>query len=887
MKIRLLIIVLFCQSFVQEIKSQACSDVPVINNFTPITGFIGSTVTINGANFDPINISNNVVYFGATRASVIDATFGQLKVIVPVGASTAPISVRNKCGLVAYSSVAFNGVFCPTPLNSQTYAASSSISPVSPYVLNVTTGSYNMISADFDLDGKPEIVSAGLSGANISVAINKSTVGNLLFTTLNLTDNNPRSPRAADMDGDGKLDLVTPAGVHRNTSSGPGNVSFAPIVSKNDVASYQIDVADINNDGKLDIIGSDGDLKVALNTSSGPGNISFLPAQTILTNFGSCTGVRAADIDKDGKIDFFGSQGSNNRGASARNTTIPGSTTVTFEPAEYWASDDPNDALGVGQYPYRLMMADFDKDDKIDFASPNYSGATSVAVWRNNSVIGDIRFDQVKNFASPSANYRIGVGDVDGDGRPDIVTKSSSSNVFSAYRNISTGNGDINFAQRIDYQDTYASGEISGIVIGDLDGDYVPDIALSGTSSRSIRIYRNRSVQVDTENPIAKAKNIIRGLGTTGSVTISAEDIDDGSSDACGIANIVLSKTIFTCSDIGSNTVTLTVTDRSGNVSTTNAIVNIQAAAIITTGQTTVCAGQTVTMTANEGDNYQWYKDGTLINGATLRSYTASVSGAYTVQVTNNAGCSGISVPTQVTINLAPTITVIPNGQTFICGSQKPELIAAESSLYQWIKDGTDIAGVTQRSFIPSVVGDYKVRVVDFFGCTATSDAINVTSGNPPVLGITRNASPVLNNSIINLGTVNKGQPFSSIFTLSNSGQSNLRISMVEFTGTGSSGFSVATPVVPFEVGIGASSDLNVTFNPSEAGTSTVQMRIISNDCSVQNFIVNYTATTPENSPPTDFSISASSVNENVATGTTIGSLSATDVDAGDTFTYS
>ena len=41
------------------------------------------------------------------------------------------------------------------------------------------------------------------------------------------------------------------------------------------------------------------------------------------------------------------------------------------------------------------------------------------------------------------------------------------------------------------------------------------------------------------------------------------------------------------------------------------------------------------------------------------------------------------------------------------------------------------------------------------------------------------------------------------------------------------------------------------------------------------------------NEAPTDFSISASSVNENVATGTTIGSLSATDVDAGDTFTYS
>ncbi|KAI9550175.1 hypothetical protein GHT06_003547 [Daphnia sinensis] len=269
------------------------------------------------------------------------------------------------------------------------------------------------------------------------------------------------------MDGDGLLDLVTPAQVFRNTSTGIGNIGFDAAFDKSDVAGYQIFVGDVNNDGKLDIMGSDTDFKVALNTSTGPGNISFGAAETIISNFGRCTGARAADIDGDGRIDFFGSQGGDNRGASTRNTTVPGSSVVSFEAVEYWATDDPSDdaTYGVGQFPYRLMMADFDKDEKIDFASPNFMGATSIAIWRNTSKVGDIDFATVKNYQSPGSNYRIGVGDVDGDGFADIVTKSSGENIFSTYKNISTGPGDISFEARIDYRDTFSNGEVSGIVI--------------------------------------------------------------------------------------------------------------------------------------------------------------------------------------------------------------------------------------------------------------------------------------------------------------------------------------------------------------------------------------------------------------------------------------
>jgi PKD repeat protein len=57
-------------------------------------------------------------------------------------------------------------------------------------------------------------------------------------------------------------------------------------------------------------------------------------------------------------------------------------------------------------------------------------------------------------------------------------------------------------------------------------------------------------------------------LDENGEATISVADIDGGSSDNCGIEDISLNITDFNCTHIGSNTVTMTVTDINGNVST-------------------------------------------------------------------------------------------------------------------------------------------------------------------------------------------------------------------------------------------------------------------------------------------------------------------------------
>ncbi len=80
----------------------------------------------------------------------------------------------------------------------------------------------------------------------------------------------------------------------------------------------------------------------------------------------------------------------------------------------------------------------------------------------------------------------------------------------------------------------------------------------------------------DKVKPVVLAKNITVQLNASGTATITATDVDNGSSDNCGIQSITLSKTAFDCANLGENSVTLTVTDVHGNTATAPATVTVE-----------------------------------------------------------------------------------------------------------------------------------------------------------------------------------------------------------------------------------------------------------------------------------------------------------------------
>ncbi|RYH72942.1 T9SS type A sorting domain-containing protein, partial [Flavobacteriaceae bacterium 144Ye] len=79
----------------------------------------------------------------------------------------------------------------------------------------------------------------------------------------------------------------------------------------------------------------------------------------------------------------------------------------------------------------------------------------------------------------------------------------------------------------------------------------------------------------DLVDPICTTQDITVELDESGNASIVVSQINNGSTDNCAIDSITLSQYDFTMADIGTNTITMTVTDYSGNTSVCNAIVTV------------------------------------------------------------------------------------------------------------------------------------------------------------------------------------------------------------------------------------------------------------------------------------------------------------------------
>ncbi len=157
----------------------------------------------------------------------------------------------------------------------------------------------------------------------------------------------------------------------------------------------------------------------------------------------------------------------------------------------------------------------------------------------------------------------------------------------------------------------------------------------------------------------------------------------------------------------------------------------LTAPGVIASGVQTFCQGGSVTFTVTESGvtNYQWSLNGTAIPGANGASYVATVSGSYTVFVSNPCS-SATSGPAIVTVNPVPaTPTVSASGSTTFCAGNSITLTAsaAGATAYQWANNDTIIAGTTAQTFMTDSSGSYTVTVANSYGCTSTSAPVPVT----------------------------------------------------------------------------------------------------------------------------------------------------------------
>ena len=451
---------------------------PNITNFTPEKGEIGLSITINGSNFNTLS-SKNVVFFGAAKAEIISATSTKLIVRVPVGATFSKITVLDlETKLIKASENYFVPTFTPNTnkISTSEFGNAFSLASPDPYDFNI---------ADLDGDGKNDVVVANIGSSSISVFRNISRVDTIDFAPKSdyTTGSFPTSVAIDDLNGDGKLDMVvtnTVSGsisIFKNTSTS-GNISFS---TKLDIISgadtRKATIKDIDLDGNLDIV----TVNYNSNTLSIFRNLSTLGNITFDTKVDLVTlsnprWVGITDIDGDGKLDLTVVSQGVSKVSIYQNTSTPGN--ISFSPKI--------DLTGTYS-SFGVWFGDIDNDGKSELILSDESNGV-VTILRNTSTIGNILFSTKIDFTVGATPQGLSLSDIDGDGKIDILVPNLLSGTVSILKN-SSSVGAISFLGKLDLTTNVNGARFTQM--SDIDGDGIVDLLFSNQNSKSISIYKN------------------------------------------------------------------------------------------------------------------------------------------------------------------------------------------------------------------------------------------------------------------------------------------------------------------------------------------------------------------------------------------------------------
>jgi hypothetical protein len=386
------------------------------------------------------------------------------------------------------------------------------------------------------------------------------------------SNHGPLSSVTGDLDGDGKLDLMVAnamdgenLSVYRNTSTN-NSISF----DKEILYPYTgpdgnyVACADFDADGKPDIfiVTKYGSAYAYRNTST-IGNLSF--AKVVVSVPVYVDGVTVADMDFDGKSDLVmlaHSISSPSLGVTLRNISTPGN--IAFDAAQ---------PFQTGPSPQDLAVGDIDGDGKMDIVVPGGYSQNTISIIRNLSIPGKIVMDNRWDLMTTGTPHSVAIGDMNGDGKPDILTSSGSPSKLVIYPSTSSS-GNFSFGQKIELNTTAS---VNSICISDLDSDQRPDIIVSNENAGSISFFRNKlsALLLTSFSPAS---------GSTGTVvTIKGENLTNATTVTIGGEPV----TSFTVVD--ANTITAVVgSGNSGDVSVTTPLGTTKLSGFVYIGPPTI-----------------------------------------------------------------------------------------------------------------------------------------------------------------------------------------------------------------------------------------------------------------------------------------------------------
>ena len=466
-----------------------------------------ATADLNGdGNNDLIVVDSANTQTGDTGGIYIflgngDGTF-KAPISYPAGSSPAAVTIDdvNRDGRLDLIVAGFQSPPQPVLTNGVTVLLGNGDGTLRPPVSSPSRGTLSIAAGDFDGDGNEDIV---LANGDIQRGKGDGTFAAAVFT-LPLPLGDPGGlPVVGDFNNDRKLDVAIgdmsdPNSIHIFLGKGDGTFTAGPSYAKTR-QTPDMAAADLDGDGNLDLVSGLGNLGLfgpdindtggvySVLMGNGDGTFQGAPTYAAVAAPNSVTTISAVnsaspafavgDFNGDGKPDILGAS-----------LTATGGSQLFSNGIRLLTGDGKGNFTAgksiTGGTPSIITAADMNGDKKLDaifLDGPNTPGfVSSIGVALGG---GDGTFQTVKDYAIPGtgAVQDMVLGDFNGDGKPDVLitTAGAPSGAFSTtYLFLNNGDGTLGVAKEVDTP-------ISGFALAaaDLNGDGKLDFAATNTDN--------------------------------------------------------------------------------------------------------------------------------------------------------------------------------------------------------------------------------------------------------------------------------------------------------------------------------------------------------------------------------------------------------------------
>jgi len=454
---------------------------------TRAPGGNGLALMLQGSGF----VSGATAFWNGTQLDTTVLSNTQLQAFIPASDlqtnQTALISVANPGPVSALSNALPEHL--SFSVSTPTFNLSSITASGDPAVALV---------ADLNRDGKLDLVIGNYgSGLSIFLGNGDGTFGSELLLATQLGSS---SVAIGDINGDGKPDIIVGSNYNNGTIGvflGNGDGTFTPapdiLLPVGSNAYEGMALADVNNDGNLDILVTAGSTNSGVYVLLGNGDGTFQSP----INVGSVVqpnSLAVADFNGDGKLDLAMPDGPNQAVA-----VLFGNGDGTFQPQVEFPANG---------YPSALVAADFNGDGLPDIAVANEGpvggNAGGISILLN---MGNGHFAAPVNYAAGQAFYSIASDDVNGDGKLDLLVSNPVNDVDLLF----LGNGDGSFSPNpiiFQQQGTFTP------TIADLNKDGAPDVISPSYSNNNIAIFLQAVQPILMVAPQSLSFTAVVGEGT-------------------------------------------------------------------------------------------------------------------------------------------------------------------------------------------------------------------------------------------------------------------------------------------------------------------------------------------------------------------------------------